>query len=58
MKEIVVQKIVVPDTGRSQIMPPVTVSIPMPQGAAIPAQAAPQQDGSEAIPEAAPAKSK
>jgi len=58
MKEIAVQKIVLPDMGKSQIMPPVTVSIPMPQGAAIPAQAAPQQAGSQAVPQPAPAKSK
>lgn len=34
------QKIVVPEMGKSLIMPAVTVQIPMPQGAAVPAQAA------------------
>jgi hypothetical protein len=33
------EKIVVVDLGESLIMPPVTLRIPMPQGAAVPAQA-------------------
>ena len=33
------QKIVVGDMGKSLIMPAVTLRIPMPQGAAVPAQA-------------------
>jgi len=41
------EEVVAPDTGKStvflsEIMPAVTVRIAMPQGAAVPAQAAPQ----------------
>ena len=58
------ENVVVPDMGKStvflsEIMPAVTVRIPMPQGAAIPAQAAPQaapQAASQAAPQAAPAQ--
>jgi len=32
------QKVAVPDFGKSLVMPAVTVRIPMPQGAAVPAQ--------------------
>jgi hypothetical protein len=62
MEKAVLQKIVAPDMGKSQVMPAVTVSIPMPQGAAMPAQAAPQvapqQAGSQTVPQAAPAQAK
>jgi hypothetical protein len=46
------EKIAAPEMGKSLIMPAVTVQIPMPQGAAVPAQApqAPAQ-----APQAAPA---
>lgn len=49
------QKIVVPDVGKSQIMPAVTVRIPMPQGAAVPAQTGGPQAAPQAAPAAAPA---
>lgn len=35
------EKVIIPDTGKSQITPAVTVRIPMPPGAAIAAEAAP-----------------
>jgi hypothetical protein len=48
-------KIVVPDMGKSQVMPAVTVRISMPHGAAVPAQAAPAQ-ADPAPAQAAPAQ--
>lgn len=46
-------KIVVPDEGRSLIMPAVTVTIPMPEGAAVPAPE-PPQNAPQAAPQATP----
>jgi hypothetical protein len=48
-----VEKIADPDMGKSQIMPPVTVRISMPQGASVPAQTAPPT-----TPQTAPAQKK
>ena len=45
------EEIVVVVLGKSQIIPAVTVRIPMPQGAAVPAQTG----GPQAAPQAAPA---
>ena len=50
---MVEKNIVRSDSGESQIMPSVTVDIPMPPGAAIPAQANPPQN----LPAQAPADS-
>jgi hypothetical protein len=49
------EKVVVPEMGKSLIMPAVTVQIPMPQGAAVPVQA-PQAPAQAPPAQAAPRK--
>jgi hypothetical protein len=51
-------KTVISQLRESQIMPSVTVTIPMPQGAAAPAQAAPQAAPAQTATQAAPTQTK
>jgi len=49
------QKVVIADMGKSLIIPPVTVRIPMPLGATVPLQAAAAEGPAQAAPvQAAP----